>query len=92
MMKVFLDTNILLDYGQRRDEFYYAKVILELGERNEIELYYLIASYILITHTDLPQDVLDMARKVMQRNLIIYHEVLTKIPFPQWKRDLREMF
>ena len=32
-MKVFLDTNILLDYGQVRDDFLYAKAILELGER-----------------------------------------------------------
>ena len=38
-MKVFLDTNILLDYGQVREEFLYAKAILELGEQKEIELY-----------------------------------------------------
>jgi len=45
MMKVFLDTNILLDYGQVRDDFNYAKVIMELGERNEIELYASYLSY-----------------------------------------------
>ena len=38
MMNVFLDTNILLDYGQRRDDFIYAKVIMELGERRKISL------------------------------------------------------
>lgn len=27
-MKVFLDTNILLDYGEVRDDFVYAKAIL----------------------------------------------------------------
>ena len=43
MMKVFLDTNILLDYGQTRDNFVYAKTIFELGERGEIEL---CASYL----------------------------------------------
>lgn len=37
-------------------------------------------------------DILDMARKVMQLNIIIYQELLTQIPFPQWKRDIREMF
>lgn len=42
-MKVFLDTNILLDYGQVRDDFTYAKAILELGERGEMEL---CASYL----------------------------------------------
>lgn len=43
MMKVFLDTNILLDYGQERDEFLYAKTIFELGERGAISL---CASYL----------------------------------------------
>lgn len=42
-MKVFLDTNILLDYGQARADFLYAMAIMELGERKEIELY---ASYL----------------------------------------------
>ncbi|MBQ8065083.1 MAG: PIN domain-containing protein [Prevotella sp.] len=44
-MKVFLDTNILLDYGQVREEFLYAKAILELGEQKEIELYASYLSY-----------------------------------------------
>lgn len=43
MNKVFLDTNILLDYGQERDDFIYAKAIMELGERGDIEL---CASYL----------------------------------------------
>ena len=42
-MKVFLDTNILLDYGQARSDYLYAKTIFELGERGEIEL---CASYL----------------------------------------------
>ena len=45
MMKVFLDTNILLDYGQIRDDFLYAKAIMELGERKEIDLYASYLSY-----------------------------------------------
>ena len=42
-MKVFLDTNILLDFGQERVDFQYAKAIMELGERGEFEL---CASYL----------------------------------------------
>ena len=45
MKRVFLDTNILLDYGQERDDFIYAKAIMELGERGEIELYASYLSY-----------------------------------------------
>jgi len=30
MNRVFLDTNILLDYGQERDDFIYAKAIMYL--------------------------------------------------------------
>lgn len=43
MMKVFLDTNILLDYGQVRLDYLYAKAIMELGERGVITL---CASYL----------------------------------------------
>ena len=43
MMKVFLDTNILLDYRQERNDSVYAKAIIELGERREILL---CASYL----------------------------------------------
>ena len=45
MMKVFLDTNILLDYGEVRDDFVYAKAIMELGERGEVELFASYLSY-----------------------------------------------
>ncbi len=45
MNKVFLDTNILLDYGQERDDFLYAKAIMELGERGDIDLYASYLSY-----------------------------------------------
>ena len=44
-MKVFLDTNILLDYGQAREEFLYAKAIMELGEQKKIQLYASYLSY-----------------------------------------------
>ena len=37
-------------------------------------------------------EVLDTAQKVLQFNLDVHHEIMTKIPFPQWKRDLRELF
>ena len=36
MMKVFLDTNILLDYGQVRLDYLYAKAFMELGERGDL--------------------------------------------------------
>lgn len=45
MMKVFLDTNILLDYGEVRDDFIYAKAIMELGERGDVELFASYLSY-----------------------------------------------
>ena len=45
MNRIFLDTNILLDYGQERKEFLYAKAIMELGERREIELFASYLSY-----------------------------------------------
>lgn len=44
-MKVFLDTNILLDYGEVRDDFIYAKAIMELGERGDVELFASYLSY-----------------------------------------------
>lgn len=44
-MRVFLDTNILLDYGQVRNDFPYAKAIMELGERGEFELCASFLSY-----------------------------------------------
>ena len=44
-MKVFLDTNILLDYGEMRDDFMYAKVIMELGEQGKLDLYASYLSY-----------------------------------------------
>lgn len=43
MKKIFLDTNILLDFGQNREQFRYAETILQLGKNNEIEL---CASYL----------------------------------------------
>ena len=42
-MKVFLDTNILLDFIEQRNNLGYAKTILELGKKGELELY---ASYL----------------------------------------------
>ena len=39
-MKVFLDTNILIDFIARRDGFYeYAANIINLGIRGEVKLY-----------------------------------------------------
>lgn len=43
MKRVFLDTNILLDYGLDRELADYAESILELGIRGYIEIY---ASYL----------------------------------------------
>ena len=45
MKKVFLDTNILLDYGQAREEYIYAKAIMELGEQGMIKLHASYLSY-----------------------------------------------
>ncbi len=40
----------------------------------------------------LSDEIIDAAQKVLQFNLDIRHEIYTKIPFPQWKHDLCEMF
>ena len=45
MRKVFLDTNILLDYGQERDEYEAANAIYKLGETGLVELYASYLSY-----------------------------------------------
>lgn len=45
MRKVFLDTNILLDYGLNRSNADYAGNILELGKRGVIQLYASYLSY-----------------------------------------------
>lgn len=42
-MKVFLDTNILLDFVEQRNNLGFAKTILELGKKGELDLY---ASYL----------------------------------------------
>ena len=44
-MRVFLDTNILLDYGLDRDGADYAENILQLGHQGLIELYASYLSY-----------------------------------------------
>jgi len=43
--KVFLDTNILLDYGQEREEFQAANAIYKLGDAGAIDLYASYLSY-----------------------------------------------
>ena len=43
MMKVFLDTNILIDFVDHREKREYAKRIIELGAKGEITLF---ASYL----------------------------------------------
>ena len=45
MKRVFLDTNILLDYGLDRDGADYAENILQLGKEGLIELYASYLSY-----------------------------------------------
>ena len=45
MMKVFLDTNILLDFGLDREKADYAGGILQLGKEGLIELYASYLSY-----------------------------------------------
>lgn len=44
-MKVFLDTNILLDYGLNRNNADYAGSILQLGRMGAIEIYASYLSY-----------------------------------------------
>ena len=43
--KIFLDTNILLDYGQQRDRLEEAETIFYLGDAGMIELYASYLSY-----------------------------------------------
>ena len=45
MMKVFLDTNILLDFGLDREKADFAGEILQLGKEGQIELYASYLSY-----------------------------------------------
>ena len=45
MMKVFLDTNILLDFGLDRENADFAEGILQLGNEGLIELYASYLSY-----------------------------------------------
>ena len=45
MMKVFLDTNILLDFGLDRERADFAGGILQLGKDGLIELYASYLSY-----------------------------------------------
>ena len=45
MMKVFLDTNILLDFVDNREKREYAETIIELGRQGIIELYASYLSY-----------------------------------------------
>ena len=45
MMKVFLDTNILLDFGLDRDKADFAEGIFQLGKEGLIELYASYLSY-----------------------------------------------
>ena len=45
-MKVFIDTNILIDFIARRDQFYYpAANLINLGVKGEIKLYATPLSY-----------------------------------------------
>ncbi len=44
-MKVFLDTNVLLDYGQVRSGFEYADAIFQLGGLGYVDLYASYLSY-----------------------------------------------
>ena len=46
MMKVFLDTNILLDFVDNREKREYAETIIELGRQGVIELYASYLSYV----------------------------------------------
>ena len=38
MMKVFLDTNVLIDYVENRDSRNFCRFIIELGNKGEVEL------------------------------------------------------
>ena len=40
----------------------------------------------------LTDEIIDTAQKVLQYNLEIHHEIITKIPFLQWKKDLQLLF
>ena len=57
-MNVFLDTNVLLDYGQRREGYLYADAIFNLGGLGHIELYASYLSYANMNYIlrHLPQD------------------------------------
>ena len=45
MMKVFLDTNVLIDYVEHRDKRIYAELILSMADQGIISLFASYLSY-----------------------------------------------
>lgn len=73
MRKVFLDTNILLDYGQERDAFEAANAIYRLGEEGLVELYASYLSYANLGYIlrHYPQSERYELIDIMRRNIVV---------------------
>ena len=75
MKKVFLDTNILLDYGQQRDRHNEAETIFCLGDMGEIELF---ASY--LSYANMGYILRDMEREAKYALITSTREGITVLP------------
>lgn len=75
MKKVFLDTNILLDYGQQRARHNEAETIFCLGDIGEIELF---ASY--LSYANMGYILRDMEREAKYALIASTREGITVLP------------
>ena len=81
-MKVFLDTNILLDYGQQRDRHEEAETIFCLGDAGKIELF---ASY--LSYANMGYILRDMEREAKYDLIESTREGITVLPCDNTQLD-----
>lgn len=82
MMKVFLDTNVLLDYGQLRDRHDEAETIFCLGDAGKIELY---ASY--LSYANMGYILRNMEREAKYALISSTREGVTVLPCDEAQLD-----
>ena len=82
MKKVFLDTNILLDYGQQRNRHEEAETIFCLGDMGEIELY---ASY--LSYANMGYILRDMEREAKYNLISSIREGIIVLPCDDTQLD-----
>lgn len=82
MMKVFLDTNVLLDYGQLRDRHDEAETIFCLDDAGKIELY---ASY--LSYANMGYILRNMEREAKYALISSTREEVTVLPCDEAQLD-----